>query len=201
MSALPVLFAFLAATTAPPPEAHLELASVRCEGSTVATFAGHITARAPGQVQYRFLRSGEAPTPLQTLVFRGPATHPVSLRWILPQARSGWAALQVVYPAPVTTPQVPFEAPCGPRPLALLASLQRLRDGSLEARVTANQACAVQLLLRGASGQTGDPLALTLTGPGSRTLPLRWTCGPEAWVELEVAGAVTVRSNRVTLGP
>ncbi len=80
------------------------------------TFNGRISAREPGRVQYKFIRSDGANAPVQTLNFTQAGSKSVSTTWTLGGAGlpsySGWEAIQIVYPYSVQSNKAHFNMRC-----------------------------------------------------------------------------------------
>ena len=89
----------------------------RCPGKI--TFSGRITARRPGRVQYRFIRSDSAFAPIRTLNFGYPGSQVVSTTWTLGGDKlpryDGWQAIEIVYPVYLTSNHAAFSLRCVPR--------------------------------------------------------------------------------------
>jgi len=71
-------------------------------------FTGWITADGPATVQYRFVRSDGSTAELQTLTCPAAGRFPVSMTWSLGAPFSGWVALEVAAPNPVTSGRATF---------------------------------------------------------------------------------------------
>lgn len=89
----------------------------KCPGKI--TFAGRISARRPGRVQYKFIRSDGAFAPIHTLNFSKPGTQAVSTTWTLGGDKlphyDGWEAIEIVYPAYLTSNHAAFSLRCTQR--------------------------------------------------------------------------------------
>jgi|GEM_PF-2046372 len=76
-------------------------------------FRGRISVSAPGQVQYRFIRSDRATAPVQTLNFPQPGSQEVTTTWRIGRDYSGWVAIKVTSPLEVESEKANFEIKCG----------------------------------------------------------------------------------------
>jgi len=79
-------------------------------------FSGIIHSHYAGKVQYRFLRSDNANTPVQTIVFLRPGEKKVTSSWTLgseglPQYE-GWQMLEVIYPVRIVSNKARFTIDC-----------------------------------------------------------------------------------------
>ncbi len=87
---------------------------------TVITFKGTISARRPGRVQYKFIRSDNAFAPIQTLEFTAPGSKPVGTTWTLGgpgfPAQERWQAIQIVYPTSLQSNKATFLVKCATPP-------------------------------------------------------------------------------------
>lgn len=85
-----------------------------CPG--VIKFNGKIAANGQGEVKYQFIRSDGAVGPIQTLVFTGPGSKPVSTTWTLggpalPEY-AGWEAIKILSPNPMESNHADFKLLC-----------------------------------------------------------------------------------------
>jgi hypothetical protein len=71
-------------------------------------FTGWITADGPTTVHYRFVHSDGGLSAVQTLTFARAGRQPVSTTWSLGARFSGWVALEVLDPNPVTSARAAF---------------------------------------------------------------------------------------------
>lgn len=80
------------------------------------TFNGQISATQAGPVQYKFIRSDNAISPVQTLNFTGPGSMPVSTTWTLGGATlpnfNGWQAIQIIAPKQLQSEKAAFSVKC-----------------------------------------------------------------------------------------
>ncbi len=84
--------------------AQLSAAPASFQGVCPATirFTGEIRAVKPGKVQFKYVRSDGASSPVQTLLFSAPGSKPISTTWTLGGGTvphyQGWLAIQFVHP-------------------------------------------------------------------------------------------------------
>jgi len=98
--------------------AQLNAAPPRYQGTCPATvrFTGFIKAAKPGKVQFKYVRSDGASSPVQTLLFASPGRKPLSTTWTLgsPSVPSynGWIVIQFVHPQTDRTAPAKFGIRC-----------------------------------------------------------------------------------------
>ncbi|KXK52113.1 MAG: hypothetical protein IPM61_06995 [Chlorobi bacterium] len=85
-----------------------------CPG--VIKFNGKIAANGQGTVKYQFIRSDGGVGAVQTLVFTGPGSKPVSTTWTLggpslPEF-AGWEAIKILSPNPMESNHADFKLVC-----------------------------------------------------------------------------------------
>lgn len=85
-----------------------------CPG--VIKFHGKIAANGQGEVKYQFIRSDGAVGPVQTLMFTGSGSKPVSTTWTLggPALPEyvGWEAIKILSPNPMESNHADFKLLC-----------------------------------------------------------------------------------------
>ena len=102
--------------------AQLRAAPTAFQGTCPATirFTGEIRASKPGKVQFKYVRSDGAPSPVQTLLFSSPGSKPISTTWTLGGGAvpryQGWLAIQFVHPQTDRTPPANFSIQCTGKP-------------------------------------------------------------------------------------
>ena len=102
--------------------AQLRAAPTAFQGTCPATirFTGEIRASKPGKVQFKYVRSDGAPSPVQTLLFSPPGSKPISTTWTLGGGAvpryQGWLAIQFVHPQTDRTPPANFSIQCTGKP-------------------------------------------------------------------------------------
>ena len=83
-------------------------------------FAGEIRALKPGKVQFKYIRSDGASSPVQTLLFTAPGGKPISTTWTLGGGAvpryQGWQAIQFVHPQTDRSPPANFSILCTSKP-------------------------------------------------------------------------------------
>ena len=98
--------------------AQLSAAPASFQGVCPATirFTGEIRAVKPGKVQFKYVRSDGASSPVQTLLFSTPGGKPISTTWTLggqTQPRyQGWIAIQFVHPQVDRSAPTSFSVQC-----------------------------------------------------------------------------------------
>lgn len=135
-----------------------------CPGTI--TFTATITASNFGsglrQVQYTWLRDDGGTSPTQTLTFPvgTSSTRTISTTWQLGASHTGWEAVQIAYPQPMTSNHANFRFACGGGPVAPSpedcvsynngnvaivnrGSYWQLVDGSMALQIFATQSDAV----------------------------------------------------------
>ena len=79
-------------------------------------FTGEIAVRnitrPPLKVQYRFIRSDGALTPVETLIFYKPGSKKVTTTWTIGKSYSGWVAIKIIYPQNVESNKAYFKLVC-----------------------------------------------------------------------------------------
>ena len=83
-----------------------------CSPPIKFTFSGTITANRAGTVQYHFLRSDNSPSPVQSLVFSGAGSMPVSIDWTLGGSAIGWEQIYIDSPNHQAMAQAGFSLTC-----------------------------------------------------------------------------------------
>lgn len=102
--------------------AQLSAAPAGFQGACPATirFAGEIRALKPGKVQFKYVRSDGAPSPVQTLLFSAPGGKPISTTWTLGDITvpryQGWLAIQFVHPQTDRSLPANFSIQCTAKP-------------------------------------------------------------------------------------
>lgn len=81
------------------------------------SFAGAVTAPAPGEVEFRFIRSDGGVEPAQKLFFEHAGTLPVGMTWHIggpkpPRNYRGWVAIQILRPQSVQSTPASFNLRC-----------------------------------------------------------------------------------------
>ncbi|ABL00588.1 chitinase-like protein [Pelobacter propionicus DSM 2379] len=104
----------------------------RFRGRGLIQLTGSITSNRPGTVSYIFTRSDSATdTVVKKQLFRRAGTLPVSTTWTLGGATlphyTGWQAIKVLSPNPMTSAQAPFELRCDPPLNSAIAAHGSLR--------------------------------------------------------------------------
>ena len=79
-------------------------------------FRGIITARKAGRVQYKWIRSDNANSPVRTLHFTSPGKKYVATSWTLGGAAlrsyNGWQAIKIIYPQQAMSNKARFRLRC-----------------------------------------------------------------------------------------
>lgn len=102
--------------------AQLSASPTGFQGACPATirFAGDIRAAKPGKVQFKFVRSDGASSPVQTLLFSTPGSKPISTTWTLGGGAvphyQGWLAIQFVHPQTDRSLPANFSIQCASKP-------------------------------------------------------------------------------------
>ncbi len=102
--------------------AQLSAAPTAFQGTCPATirFSGEIRATKPGKVQFKYVRSDGASSPVQTLLFTAPGGKPISTTWTLGGGAvpryQGWLAIQFVHPQTDRSPLANFSIQCAGKP-------------------------------------------------------------------------------------
>ena len=115
---------------------------------TTITFNGTITAPGAGRVQYKFVRSDGALSPVQTLEFTAPGAKPVNHTWWT-DGPSGWEAIQIVYPVSLTSNRAEFTLRCAAtggtqtQPPPLVSSRPLLLPDLHVAELRVNERCKI----------------------------------------------------------
>ena len=101
-------FSVAAATGAPP------VAASNCTAPTSFSYQGTITATAPGPVSYRWLYSSGQQGPVQTVDFAAAGHRQVTGSTVQAMtAGTGWAEVQMLSPAQVTSNKASYQLLCG----------------------------------------------------------------------------------------
>lgn len=102
--------------------AHLTAAPASYQGICPGTikFSGEIRATQPGKVQFQYIRSDGAPSPVQTLLFGSAGSKPLSTTWTLGSPSlpryTGWIAIQFVHPQTDRSNPASFSILCTNKP-------------------------------------------------------------------------------------
>ena len=83
-----------------------------CGGGIKFSFNGTITANRAGTVQYHFISSDGGSNPVQTLVFTGAGSMPVSTDWTLSASYTGWQQIYIDSPNHQAMAQAGFTLSC-----------------------------------------------------------------------------------------
>ncbi|RLG09380.1 hypothetical protein DRN73_10015 [Candidatus Pacearchaeota archaeon] len=79
-------------------------------------FKGQITVTRPGKVQYKFIRSDGALSPVKTLIFKSAGTKEVNTTWTLGGSTLhtyyGWIAIKIIYPQELESNKAHFRIKC-----------------------------------------------------------------------------------------
>ncbi len=82
----------------------------------VITFKGHIAVNKPATIQYTFIRSDGATTPIETITFEKAGAKNVSTIWKLGghdlTTYSGWQAIKIISPGPKESKKASFSMKC-----------------------------------------------------------------------------------------
>lgn len=119
---LAIALAFMPVARAADFSARLAATPTAFQGTCPATirFTGEIRASKPGKVQFKYVRSDGAPSPVQTLLFSTPGSKPISTTWTLGGPSlpryTGWIAIEFVHPLTDRSPPANFSIQCASKP-------------------------------------------------------------------------------------
>ena len=75
-------------------------------------FVGQVVSSASGQIQYRFMRSDSAITPVKSITVEAGKPQVVETTWQLSGNVSGWMEVDILYPSALKSSQVEFKVAC-----------------------------------------------------------------------------------------
>ena len=88
-------------------------------------FVGSISANGPCVVKYKWIRSDNAISPVESIVFRRRGIKRVTSYWELGAAGKHWKAIEILTPNPMISNKAIFKLECGPK--AMIKSKMMLR--------------------------------------------------------------------------
>jgi hypothetical protein len=121
------------------------VAASNCAAPTPFSYQGTITAMAPGPVSYRWLYSSGQQGPVQTVDFAAAGHRQVTGSIVQTMtAGTGWAEIQMLSPAEVTSNKASYQLLCGGKAAGISAAgaiqspFQTMACGTSPPRFTAN---------------------------------------------------------------
>jgi len=75
-------------------------------------FVGQVVSSASGQIQYRFMRSDSAISPVKSITVEAGKPQVVETTWQLSGNVSGWMEVDILYPSALKSSQVEFKVAC-----------------------------------------------------------------------------------------
>jgi eukaryotic-like serine/threonine-protein kinase len=157
------------------------VAASKCTTPTSFTYAGTLTATAPGTVKYQWVYSSGMPGPVQTLSFTGAGDKLVSGETVkTKKAGSGWAELKIVSPVALTSNKASYKLLCGPSGAGQISASAFVSvpsgtgtcpatppDLTATGSITSAKAGTVTYYWAQSDGADSAPATLTFTGPAT----------------------------------
>ena len=174
---------------------------------TIIQFKGAITVSEPGRVQYKFIRSDGASAPVQTLVFDAAGTKPVTDEWHVGRTYTGWEAIEVIYPQPVTSNHADFRIVCAEvgqqKITATLRAIPATYTGKcprtirFAGNISVTEPAKVQYRFIRSDGASAPVQTLVFSAPGTKAVGTAWQLGKDydGWEAIEVLYPQPVTSN------
>ena len=157
------------------------VAESKCTTPTSFTYAGTLTATAPGTVKYQWVYSSGEPGAVQTVSFTGAGDKPVSGETVTTKkAGSGWAELKIVSPTALTSNKASYKLLCGPSGTGQISASAFVSvpsgtgtcpatppDLTATGSITSAKAGTVTYYWAQSDGEDSAPATLTFTGPST----------------------------------
>jgi hypothetical protein len=157
------------------------VAASNCAAPTPFSYQGTITAMAPGPVSYRWLYSSGQQGPVQTVDFAAAGHRQVTGSTVqTTTAGTGWAEIQLLSPAEVTSNKASYQLLCGGKAAGISAAgaiqspSQTMACGTSPPRFTANgfitsrKAQTVTYHWALSDGRSTPPATMTFSGSGKQ---------------------------------
>jgi serine/threonine-protein kinase len=157
------------------------VAASNCAAPTPFSYQGTITAMAPGPVSYRWLYSSGQQGPVQTVDFAAAGHRQVTGSIVQTMtAGTGWAEIQMLSPAEVTSNKASYQLLCGGKAAGISAAgaiqspSQTMACGTSPPRFTANgfitsrKAQTVTYHWALSDGRSTPPATMTFSGSGKQ---------------------------------
>jgi len=157
------------------------VAASNCAAPTPFSYQGTITAMAPGPVSYRWLYSSGQQGPVQTVDFAAAGHRQVTGSTVQTMAAgTGWAEIQMLSPAEVTSNKASYQLLCGGKAAgisaagAIQSASQTMACGTSPPRftatgfITSRKAQAVTYHWALSDGRSTPPATMTFSGSGKQ---------------------------------
>jgi hypothetical protein len=182
-------------------------------------FKGSITADAPGEVQYKWIRSDGANAPVQTLNFARPGTQDVTSSWILGGAGSNyneWKAIEIVYPNTMVSQRAGFALICvgheppPPRPRVIRVTAHVIpaafvgpcpKRFEFTGKITTNGPVEVKYQWIRSDNAVAPVQTIVFDSAGTQTVNTYWELGGQGrtykeWEALKILSPLPMTSNK-----
>jgi hypothetical protein len=169
------------------------------------TFSGTIATSGPATVTYRWERSDNAQSPIQTLTFAAAGSQTVTETWQLGATYSGWERLHVLTPSDLLSNQATFNLTCSSRVTGATSSVDTPifvgacpKTFTFSGSITTNGPATVTYRWERSDNAQGPIQTLTFLAAGSQTVTETWQLGAtySGWERIHILTPNDLISNQ-----